>query len=104
MSQEFLDGIAVDLDAFLADFGEPLSHTPAGGGIATPFTGTFDADSKALNLGTGTIDNLGPQVLFKTSALPGIKQRDTITRGSTVYTITSVQPDGTGMSIAILKL
>lgn len=103
MSQAFLDTQAADAEIFLADFGETLTWTPDGGGAGTQFTGIFDDDFKALNIATGMVDSLGPQVLIRTAALPLVKQRDTITRSAKNYTVTSKQPDGTGFTRLLLK-
>jgi hypothetical protein len=81
-----------DLAPFFADFG--IAATV--GGVAC--MGIFDAayaDALGMN---GT----RPALQVATAAVPSVAEGAAVTIGAASYTVESVQPDGTGMTLLIL--
>lgn len=84
-----------DLAAFFADFGAPVAL-----GAAT-FAGIFDAE--ALAAMGGMFDATGPQVLCRSSDVAAATGGSPISVRGVAYTVRSIQPDGTGMTLLRLE-
>ena len=100
-----LDIIDNDLDAVYFntdDFAKDATWTPDGGS-ATAIKVIFDDEYTGTNIGTGEIDNADPMVRIKSSTVSAVSQGDTIIVDTVTYYVKSVQPDGTGVTIAQLS-
>lgn len=51
----------------------------------------------------GLVESTGPSCIAKTTDVADVVQGDTITIDGTVYTVTGVQPDGTGVTTLQLR-
>ena len=82
--------------AFFSDFGIDLTVN------GVPVRGIFDnAFGSAFG---GMIDGTGPMVRLPSSTAAGIVKRgDAVVIGSTGYTVTTVEPDGTGLALLRLE-
>lgn len=80
--------------AYFSDFAVPATVA----GIAT--TGIFD---KAYQESFGIVAGDNPVLVIKTSDVSPV-EGDAVSVNSTAYTIASVEPDGTGITILQLEL
>jgi hypothetical protein len=88
-----------DLSAFFdTTTGFAISATLGGGGTVPVI---FD-NGYANTLG-GLVESTGPQCHAKTADVSTIIQGNTLVIGGTTYTITGVQPDGTGITTLQLR-
>lgn len=51
----------------------------------------------------GLVESTGPQCIAKTADVAGVVQGAAIVIGGTAYTVTGVQPDGTGITTLQLR-
>jgi hypothetical protein len=70
---------------------------------ATPVNGIFDA-AYAEPFGNDVVESAAPAWHCATSAMPGVKQGDTLVAAGLTYKVRNVQPDGTGHSLLRLEL
>ena len=82
--------------------GMTVTYTVQGGNPAT-ITVLFDNPSQSIMLAMGEISSSGPKVSAMTSDVPNAKKGDTFTIGTVGYTVTDVNPDGTGMTEMVLR-
>lgn len=74
------------------------------GGSAKKISVIFDSEYYQSQLvGEVGIANADPQVICKSSDLTGITQNAVIKIGAVTYYVTSVEPDGTGMTRLVLS-
>jgi hypothetical protein len=100
-----LSDIATDLSAvFFAAEGFTVSASYShAGGAAIAINVIFDDEFTGTNLSTGEIDTAAPQVRARTVDVSDATQGDTLIISSVTYYVTSVRPDGTGVSILQLS-
>lgn len=80
------------------DWADAIIYTPAGGDPVT-INAIFDhAYVEVLG-----VEAERPVIHFKIADIPDIAHSDAITIGSVNYLIVEVQPDGTGVSVAVLE-
>jgi hypothetical protein len=93
----------LERQALLADFGEVMTFTPAGGS-ASQITAIFDNAYQAVDAG-GTVAFAvsQPKIMCRTSDVSNATEGDTIIHNSVTYTMTIVMDDGTGMSEIMLE-
>lgn len=84
-----------DLDVYLADFGEPATYTP-GAGEPAAITVIYDEEYGAGSPYVAVVDMQGPVAQTKTENVPGIDAAAKFTIRGVEYSVTSIQPDGTG--------
>ena len=89
---------AEDLSAFFSSAEFATAATLGGGGSVQVI---FDK-SYAGSLG-GLVESAGPQCVAMSSDVAAIVQGSTITINATVYTVTGVEPDGTGITVLQLR-
>ena len=82
-----------DADPFFADFGVAVTRNGSGSVI-----GLFD---KAYAEAFGMIAGNDP--IFRCPTSIGMARGDTLLIGSTTYTVTEIQPDGTGIDLCRLE-
>lgn len=87
-----------DLSVFFAEFA-----TPATAAVGVDFNVIFDAQG-LLGL-SGLVESTGPQALCKTAdvSLRNLQQGSTLTIQSIPYSVTLVDPDGTGATLLQLR-
>lgn len=84
---------AEDLTAYF-DTDGGFAQTATVGGASFPVI--FD---NAYQSGlAGLVESTGPQCIAKTADVAAVVQGSTLTTGGTAYLVTSVQPDGTGIT------
>lgn len=91
--------------AFLStdDFATAAKLTLVGGN-AKNIKVIFDSEYyQSLMIGDVGIANADPQVLCKSSDITGITQNAALKIGTVTYYVTSVEPDGTGMTRLVLS-
>ena len=90
--------------AFLGDWNDPASYTPAGGS-ATDLPGVFDEPfDLAMDGGGGPgIGSSLPQFQCRTSDVASDPTGDTLVVDGVTYRIARHEPDGTGMTILFLE-
>jgi hypothetical protein len=91
-----------DFDIYFVDFGESATYT-AGGGSSADITVIFDNQAFAINMASGEISDSRPRATCKTSDVSNAKNGDTITIRTVSYTVTDVNPDGTGITELVLR-
>ena len=91
--------MVTDLDTFLNSDEFAVDITYGGGTIK----GIFDNEFIANNQDEISVEDLQPQVIVKTSDVPGLAHGATMTIESVVYNVTGIQPDGTGLTVVILS-
>ena len=89
-----------DLDEFLD--GDEFA-TPATYDGSTAISVIFDNDWQAMPLGLAGQSALRPRAFCKTAAIAANPVGKTLLINAVTYTIAEHQPDGTGMSLLILK-
>lgn len=100
------DEIAADLDTFMdvGGFAVVASYVHQGG-AAVNINVIFDAPFLESELAAAVgIAAVRPSCFAKTSDVANARNGDTITIGGKVYTIVSVQPDGTGLTQIIFRV
>ena len=102
---DLLDAAAVEADAFLADFGEDATHTPAGGGVTRTIRGVCDRITELTDMAE-LIQMEGVAATFRiaTAAEPKVGRDDTVTVRGSAYRVVGVQPDGTGHTVLVLGI
>lgn len=68
---------------------------------ASVFPVIFD-NAYLASLG-GLVESTGPVAQAQSADVAGVQQGDTITINATAYTVTGVQPDGTGVTLLQLR-
>lgn len=63
----------------------------------------FDAESQEVDPGTGQVITTAPQLWGSTVELAGLQRDDRIEFSGLFYRVKSVQPDGTGLTVAELS-
>ncbi len=95
---------AGDRAAMIADWGVPVTYTPAGGALLA-LTAIADAGflEPAERLGTGVAAR-GLAITMQSADLPaGAGYGDTVVLESISYRVTEIHPDGTGISHVFLE-
>lgn len=82
--------------------GLTATYTPLSGAPKS-ITVLFDNDYKAIDLTSGVVASLGPVAFCKTADLTGTVKGGALAVGAVTYTITNVEPDGTGGTMLRLK-
>jgi hypothetical protein len=90
------ENLSVFFDATSAGFA--TSATLPGGAVVPV---VFD-NAYLSGLG-GMIESNGPQLMGKTSDLAALAHGDTVTISAAPYTVTGIQPDGTGVTMIQLR-
>ncbi len=86
--------VSEDLAPYFAEFG--VSATIAAGALQ----GIFDArPGQAF----GFVDTVGPTFTFATAGWPAVARGAAITIASVAYTVTGIEPDGTGVTVVTLQ-
>lgn len=93
------DDITADLGTFL-NTGEFAVDITFGAGT---IKGIFDNEFIESNQDEISVEDLQPQVIVKSSDIPGLAHGDTMTIESVVYNVVGIQPDGTGLTLVILS-
>lgn len=92
---------ALDIDAFF--------DVDAGFADDAVYNGTrtipviFENDYFAVNVASVRGESSQPQAYCRTVDVPNAAHGDTLTIDSVIYTVVSVQPDGTGTTLLILR-
>lgn len=86
--------ITTDFDAFFLDFG--LLATVAG----QPVDGIFD---NAFLTSLGFTAGSAPTLLIAHADAPSVAQGDAVVVASVNYTVTAIEPDGTGLALLRLQ-
>jgi hypothetical protein len=94
-----LDRVFLNTD----DFGDVAVYTALPSGQQKTINVIFDDSFKALDVATMEFATSQPQVFAKSSDVTGIKQADTVLVNGVIYTVTDIQPDGTGLTLIILR-
>ncbi len=95
--------------AFTEDPSEFLDTTHGFAVVATwkgttSVNGIFDDDYFEDGVGQGPgAESSQPRFLCRSSDVPAVAQNDTLAIGAVNYVVTSVHPDGTGMTLLILE-
>lgn len=63
----------------------------------------LDSAYSGVDQGQVLIDAMDTQVLVQDSLVPTVRQGHLLTIGTTVYKVTGVEPDGTGLSVLRLE-
>lgn len=85
-----------------AVFAHLATHTAAAftpHGVQVEFDVIFDAQSVVA----GLVSDIGPQALCQSADVSGVVWADGITIGGTAYTVSAIQPDGTGVTTLQLR-
>ncbi len=86
--------VSEDLAPYFAEFG--VSAAISGGSLQ----GIFDArPGQAF----GYVDTVGPTFTFATAGWPAVARGAAITIASVAYTVTGIEPDGTGVTVVTLQ-
>jgi hypothetical protein len=80
---------------------DPVSDTMISG--STTIYGEYVNDYQSINLESGTVASSGPAFTCAASAVPEDILDDTVTISGVSYTVTGIEPDGTGLTILRLK-
>ena len=93
------DDITTDLDTFLNsdEFGVNITYD------AGTIKGVFDNEFIESNQDEISVEDFQPQVIVKSSDIPGLSHGDTMTIESVDYNVIGIQPDGTGLTLVILS-
>lgn len=79
------------------------THTVDSEEVETEVRGIFDDAFTGLSAYTGQVETSSPQFSVASADVVGIEHGDTITINSQIYTVKGLQPDGTGLTVIILK-
>jgi hypothetical protein len=88
--------------SMINSIGLSATYTPVSGSPAS-ITVLFDNDYKAIDLASGVVASLGPVAFCKSADLTGTVKGGSLVVSSVTYTITNIEPDGTGMTLLRLK-
>lgn len=95
--------IAGDLTRFFADFATAGTYTPAVG-AARAVSVIFDRSYVEVDPISGAPVSTGhPVATVRDSEFTGVAAGDQLAIGASNYIITSVQPDGTGITVLALR-
>lgn len=97
MSTAFLAAIAADLSTFLADFGQTATWN------ATSITVIFDNKYATAMPDMGGVMSSEPQALCRSTDVAAAAVGDSFTVNSVTYTISRIEPDGTGLTVLRLR-
>lgn len=93
--------MSVETDAdrltLLDDFG--VSIGLASGSPQTEIIGIFDNEYYEMGIGDTAYSTTQPKVTVRTSDISNVGQGDIVIVEGTTYTVSDIQPDGTGISI-----
>jgi hypothetical protein len=88
-----------DLSAFFdVSNGFAVNATLAGGGVVPVIF-----DRAYVGLLGGMVETSGPQAMAKTADVSTVAQGSTLVILGTTYTVTGVEPDGTGITVLQLR-
>ena len=95
------------LDVFMADFAEnePLVfewENGDGDAESITATGIFDNSFVDANIGETALDSTAPRLTCKYSEVATVPREATVTVRGKLYSVTQVQPDGTGFALVTL--
>ena len=95
---------AADRLLMLNDFGESVTFLPKFGEDAT-VTAIFDNQYNAVDAG-GSVDfaMVSPRLTLRTADVPQVVEGDDFLIRNVVYTVTTVMPDGTGITELSLEV
>jgi len=82
--------------------GKTVTYTPQNGSPKA-ITVLFDNEYLGMDLNAGTMSTTGPAAYCKSEDLSSTPKGDAFTIDGTSYTVQDIQPDGTGMTICMLK-
>ena len=82
--------------------GTSVTYTPTSGS-AKKITILFDNEYTGFDLSGGVVSTTGPAAYCKSEDLSATPKGDAFTIDGTDYTVQDIQPDGTGMTICMLK-
>ena len=83
--------------------GKTATYTPANGSPKN-ITILFDNEYTGMDMDAGTVASTGPAAYCKSEDVSSAQKGDSMTVDSVSYTVNEPpQPDGTGMTILILK-
>lgn len=85
-----------DIDSFFEDFGQDVVWTH--GSVSMTISAIIDMPGAIQKISGVAIQVQSISATIKTADISGITQSDTITFDSTVYKITEILPDGTGIT------
>lgn len=90
-------------DGLLASFGEPVTVTV--NAVQSPLTAAFLAPYTAMDISGVPVNRPDPQIVARRDAWEALAPAagDTVTRGSTVYTIVDVMPDDADLVTVTLR-
>jgi hypothetical protein len=86
------DFLTDDLDEFFddAEFSTPATYTPVGGS-ASSISIIFDEGYLTINPDTGETEIVPPTAIAKSSVVPGVSHKATLTIASVAYEVTVFQ-------------
>lgn len=85
-----------DISALLRDFGTSVTLPSA-----AVITAIFDADYVAV--GDMAVESSGPVLTCRTADVSGLSLGQSVTIDAQAYTVRSIQPDGTGVTVLRLE-
>lgn len=85
-----------DLATMLRDFGTSVTLPSA-----AVITGIFDADYVAV--GDMAVESSGPALTCRSADVSGLSLGQSVTISAQAYTVRSIQPDGTGVTVLRLE-
>lgn len=82
------------------DFAENVTYyAVSGSGTGSVIPAIFDSDYQESNVGGVLYQNAAPRVTVRTSDVPSGSVGSLIIRGSTTYRVTTIDDDGTGITV-----
>ena len=102
---ELLDAIAAEAgDAFISEFSEVGTYTPAGGS-AVQIRGIFDRQAEVTDLGEMIeLDGVAAVLVIEAAAFPNVARGDAVSIRGNDYQVVGIEPDGTGHKRLILGI
>ena len=85
------------------DFGIAITLFPT---LSTErdIVGIFDSDHLEVDLGVSSVSTREPMVMVQTEDVTDVDQDDALIANGITYTVTDIQPDGTGITVLMLNL
>ena len=102
---QLLEAIAVEAgEAFISEFSETGTWTPAGGS-GVSIRGIFDRISEVTDVGEMiALDGVAAYLDIETAAYPGVARDDVVDIRGNTYKVVGVEPNGTGHTRLILGI
>ena len=90
--------------AMINSIGKTATYTVAGNPATTvTITILFDNEYKSVDMETGAVMSTAPMAYCKSADVSAFTQGRVLTIDTVSYTVTDLQPDGTGMTTLILR-